>query len=186
MPTSTPRKKPSAPARPVAKASAKTPVIARKAKPYAGFADIRLHRLVRDYAPHDVMDRIAIVRRGIPATAVTVLVDALSLSKEQLAAGIAIPVPTLNRKLRAHTTLSATESERVAGLMQLMSTVEQWTAALGSSVPAGFVPMTWLGRWLTTPNPALGGVLPLNLLDTADGRALVGSVLGSLESGAYW
>lgn len=155
-------------------------------KPHGPHVGRSLQRLLRDYASPDAMGRIAIVRRGIPATAVTVLVDALALPKEQVAAGIAIPVPTLNRKLKARTALSPTESERVAGLVQLVSMVERWTAELGDRTPAEFLPMAWLGQWLTTPNPALGDERPLALLDTAEGRTLVGNVLGSLESGAFW
>ena len=146
----------------------------------------KLAKLLRDYTTPDVMGRIALVRKGIPASAVTVLVDALALSKEQLAAGMAMPIPTLNRKIREKVVLSATESERVAGLMTLVATVSRWATQLGDSAPADFEPTAWLGTWLNTPNPALGDRNPLTLLDTADGRALVGQVLVSQESGAYW
>jgi hypothetical protein len=70
--------------------------------------------------------------------------------------------------------------------MHLIETVSHWTASLADDAPSDFSPTVWLGRWLRTPNPALAGERPLTLLDTADGRALVAQVLGSMESGAYW
>jgi len=151
-----------------------------------GSPKLKLHTLLTACAPPGVMDRIAVVRDGIPASAVATLAEALSLSKEQVAAAIAIPIATLNRKLRDGTALSTTESERVAGLLPLVAMVERWADTVGEDAPAAFSATVWLGGWLTTPNPALGGERPLRLLDTAEGRMLVGQVLGSLESGAYW
>jgi putative toxin-antitoxin system antitoxin component (TIGR02293 family) len=146
----------------------------------------KLRGLVRDYASSDVMRHITIVRKGIPANAVTVLAGGLGLSKEQLATALDISVPTLNRRARQEAALSTPDSERVSGVVQLVGMVERWAAELGDDAPDDFVPTAWLGEWLTTANPALGGAAPLTLLDTAEGRTLVTQVLGSLESGAFW
>ncbi|HEY0929644.1 MAG TPA: antitoxin Xre-like helix-turn-helix domain-containing protein [Gemmatimonas sp.] len=146
----------------------------------------RLRGLVRDYASADVMRHITIVRQGIPANAVTVLAGGLGLSKEQLATALDISVPTLNRRARQEIALSTPDSERVAGVMQLVGMVERWATELGDGAPDGFAPTAWLGEWLSTANPALGGAAPLTLLDTAEGRTLVTQVLGSLESGTFW
>jgi putative toxin-antitoxin system antitoxin component (TIGR02293 family) len=40
-------------------------------------------------------------------------------------------------------------------------------------------------RWLHTPNRALGGNLPLELLDTDLGSRQVEEVLGRIEHGVY-
>ncbi len=60
----------------------------------------------------------------------------------------------------------------------------RWTPS-DDAVAAGFDPFAWLGSWLTSPNPALGGQRPLALLDTSDGRLLVDGVLATMESGVY-
>jgi putative toxin-antitoxin system antitoxin component (TIGR02293 family) len=40
-------------------------------------------------------------------------------------------------------------------------------------------------HWLTTPNRALGGVVPMTLLDTPEGREQVETILGRIEYGVY-
>ncbi len=132
------------------------------------------------------MSRIEIVRNGVPATVLPELVAALHLPKEQIVRGIGIPMATSNRRLRSRESFNPSESERIVGLVQLLARVDRWAHARGDALEDGFDPEAWLGEWLTTPNRALGGHPPLSLLDTADGRALVGAVLESMETGAYW
>lgn len=43
----------------------------------------------------------------------------------------------------------------------------------------------WTARWLDRPNPALGGRLPGELMDTADGRQMVASLITRMQSCAY-
>ena len=148
--------------------------------------DPSLAQALRQFANLAVMDRIAMIRIGIPTSLVTTLAAALGLTKGQIAAGLGIPVSSVTRKLRARATLSAAESERVFGLVELIVTVEGWADTISASGPQGFRASRWLGTWLATPAPALGGLEPLSLLDTADGRGLVAELLGSQEVGAYW
>ena len=138
------------------------------------------------FADEDAMSRIEIVRNGVPATVLPELVAALHLPKEQIVRGIGIPMATSNRRLRSRESFNPSESERIVGLVQLLARVDRWAHARGDALEDGFDPEAWLGEWLTTPNRALGGHPPLSLLDTADGRALVGAVLESMETGAYW
>lgn len=91
----------------------------------------------------------------------------------------------MNRKLAAGTRLSASESERVVGLAQILDRVERSLAGSDAEA-AGFRVGPWLGSWLDIPNAALGEHRPLSLLDTADGRTLVDDVLASMETGSYW
>lgn len=49
----------------------------------------------------------------------------------------------------------------------------------------GFDAAKWIARWLETPQPALAGAAPKDYLDTAEGRAIVKRLLGTIESGAY-
>ena len=53
---------------------------------------------------------------------------------------------------------------------------------LGASGGAGRgMPSSWLQR----PHSALGGQPPGELMDTADGRALVAGLVAQMQSGAY-
>ena len=40
-------------------------------------------------------------------------------------------------------------------------------------------------HWLTTPNRALDGVVPMTLLDTPEGKEEVLTILGRIEYGVY-
>lgn len=66
--------------------------------------------------------------------------------------------------------------------------LDQARALFGNSthpdaMPEAVVP--WLETWLHTPQPALGGQTPAQLLDTPTGCEQVSRLLGALESGAY-
>lgn len=43
----------------------------------------------------------------------------------------------------------------------------------------------YLIKWLSTPNRALGGEIPLNILDTKQGFKKVENLLGQIEYGIY-
>ncbi|MGN6313896.1 MAG: antitoxin Xre/MbcA/ParS toxin-binding domain-containing protein [Rhodanobacteraceae bacterium] len=74
------------------------------------------------------------------------------------------------------------KSDRVLFISELVKIVEDMIPeGKGDDFDAG----RWVGRWLDTPQPALGGVPPKEFLGTADGRATVRRLLGSIESGAY-
>jgi uncharacterized protein (DUF2384 family) len=70
--------------------------------------------------------------------------------------------------------------QAVASLVsQVQSIVEQ------SGDPAGFDAAQWVAHWIETPVLALGGRMPIELLDTAEGRDQVSKVLAMTQSGAY-
>ncbi len=54
-----------------------------------------------------------------------------------------------------------------------------------SGDPAGFDPLAWTLHWVRAPVPALGGAKPLEWMKSAEGRALVESVVLRMQSGAY-
>ena len=43
----------------------------------------------------------------------------------------------------------------------------------------------WVSDWINSPVPALGGQRPIDLMQTPEGRELVASILGMMQSGAY-
>lgn len=129
------------------------------------------------------MARIDLVREGVPANILDYLPRWLGLSRERLLTMLGLPRATIDRKLREHRVLSQDESERVLGLIRLFSMVERMMEE--SSQIQKFDSGRWLGSWLDRPNPALGGRRPGSLIDTVEGRDLVGTLVSRMQSGAY-
>ena len=131
----------------------------------------------------DPMERVSLVRAGIPSALLVRLSERMAISKEQLYATIGVPRATANRKLREHKPLSPQESERLLGVARLVGQVEAMVRDSGN--PERFDAARWVAGWLQTPQAALGGQRPADLMDTAEGRELVSDLLARMLSGAY-
>ena len=131
----------------------------------------------------DRIDQIEAVRKGLPAKVLPTLADDMGVTREQLYGWVGIARATAQRKMRRAAGLSAEESERVLALARLIGQVEQVVAESGS--PEGFNAATWTADWLTEPVAAVGGRMPGDFLDTADGRVLVAGLVAQMQSGAY-
>jgi putative toxin-antitoxin system antitoxin component (TIGR02293 family) len=90
-----------------------------------------------------------------------------------LARVIGLPARTLARRKKERR-LRADESDRLLRLARVAAVAEE---ALGARENAG--------QWLQKPNRALGGVTPLELLDTDLGAEEVVAILGRIEHGVY-
>jgi len=131
-------------------------------------------------APHE---RIAAIKRGVPAGHLHVLVQCMNTSKEFLVTMLGLPRATLNRKIREQRLLSPVESERVLGLDALIGQAENMAMESGSSTD--FDAAQWLAGWLASPLPALGNSKPAGYMDTVEGQKLVCHLLALAQSGAY-
>jgi len=131
----------------------------------------------------DPIERVAIVKEGLPAEVLTVLAEDMSISKEQLYATIGVARATVDRKIREQSVLSLDESERVMGIAKLVNQVD--TIVRSSGNPAGFDPAKWVSAWLDRPQAALGGKRPAELMDTSEGRGIVSGLIAQMQSGAY-
>jgi putative toxin-antitoxin system antitoxin component (TIGR02293 family) len=129
------------------------------------------------------VDRIEIVKAGLPARWLTTLADDMQVTREQLFAWLGLARATANRKIKADELLSQDESERVLGLARLIGQVQRVVDESGE--PAGFDAAAWTAGWLARSNPALGGRKAGEYMDTADGRALVSGLIAQMQSGAY-
>lgn len=83
----------------------------------------------------------------------------------------------------AKPSLYLTKCEHREGVAKLIGQVKG--IANESSTRQDFAPAEWFARWINEPAPALGGVLPADLLETADGREAVSCLLAQMQSGAY-
>lgn len=142
-----------------------------------------LHKAARAYLAAGPLDRIAIVRAGVPANYVETLVRNAAITKELLYQLLALRRATIDRKIRLHERLSSDESQRLLAFTELVGEADRIVRESGN--PEGFDAATWVPRWLNAPHPALGGQRPGDLMDTEDGRALVYRLLIQQQTGAY-
>lgn len=131
----------------------------------------------------DPMERIRIVKLGIPAKAVEAMAERMAVPKEQLVATLGLTRATVDRKARENKCLSVDDSARVLGMARLVGQVQEMVAESGD--PAGFDAALWLARWLQRPLPAFGGQRPAEFMDTADGQSLVSTMVARMQTGAY-
>lgn len=129
------------------------------------------------------LDRIALIRRGVPASEAKAILDELSLGQDLGLRALGLSVATVNKKAKTGERLSVDESERVIGFARLVGQVEAMIADSGDG--SSFDSRLWMGRWLMEPLPALGHRRPVDLVDTMAGQALVSTALSQMQSGAY-
>jgi putative toxin-antitoxin system antitoxin component (TIGR02293 family) len=113
------------------------------------------------------------VREGLPFSAFEAVATQIGLPPPQLTALLGIPKRTMARR-KAVRQLAPQESDR---LFRLARSFAQVVEVLGSLEKARV--------WLRTPNRALGGEIPLELLDTEIGSRQVEEVLFRLEHGIF-
>jgi putative toxin-antitoxin system antitoxin component (TIGR02293 family) len=129
------------------------------------------------------MERVLLVKSGIPASYVDTLATAMGLAKDKFYQTTGLVRPTVDRKIREDRRLSQDESERVIGIGRLIGQVQNVVNESGAT--RGFDAAKWTASWLAQPLPALGAKRPADLMDTAEGRQLVSKLLSQQQSGAY-
>lgn len=128
-------------------------------------------------------DRIRMIKDGVAATEAKLMFAALGMTQGGALAALNLSAATVNRKAARNQTLSSDESERVIGVAKLIGQLQAMIDESGD--PEGFDAAAWMSRWLKEPLPAIGGQCPVDLLDTMEGQALIGTMLARLQSGAY-
>ncbi len=130
-------------------------------------------KALEDGELHSFFDFDRVIHAGVPIGAFQHAVDLIGGSEATIATAIGIARTTLNRRKVSGRFVSE-ESERVVRLGLIVALGKQ---ALGSTRAAG--------RWLVKPNRALGGRVPLELLQTDVGARQVEAVLGRALLGGY-
>ncbi|MDO5290446.1 MAG: DUF2384 domain-containing protein [Pseudomonadota bacterium] len=130
------------------------------------------------------MERSQRIKQGMPAREVVVLSEAMGLPRDQFMRVLGLARSTVERKITQRSALSATESEKLMGVERLIGQVDAMVSEAGEP-PPGFDAARWFARWMTQPVAALGGLAPQELLDTADGREAISTLLYQMKSGAY-
>ena len=127
--------------------------------------------------------RVQAVKEGLPATFLDRLSFNMGMPTERLLRDLGIAPATVSRKARESKPLSSEDSERALGMARLVGQVEAMVQESGD--PEGFNAAEWTARWLEEPAPALDGRKPADLMDTAEGQAIVSNLLSRMQSGAY-
>lgn len=131
----------------------------------------------------DPLEHVELVKHGVPALLIELVAGGMGVSKDKLLATLGLPRATIQRKTKLNQSLSAEESSRVLGISRLIGQTQAMVEASGD--PEGFDAAAWVAQWLDQPLPALGGQRPAELMDTAEGQAIVSNMLSRAQSGAY-
>jgi putative toxin-antitoxin system antitoxin component (TIGR02293 family) len=129
------------------------------------------------------LERISMIKRGVRATDAKHVIADLAITQGAALKALNLSQATVNKKAKQGQTLSPDESERVIGLARLVGQLE--AIVHGSGNPQGFDATAWMSRWLNEPLAALGGVRPIDLMDTMEGQGVVSTALAQMQSGAY-
>jgi putative toxin-antitoxin system antitoxin component (TIGR02293 family) len=119
-------------------------------------------------------DLRAMTRAGLPVSTLSALALEMDVERKVLARVVGISDRTLSRRLANGARLSAEESDRMMRVARVFAMTKD---TLGSSEKAS--------RWLQKRNIALGGEVPMDLLDTDMGARSVEEILNRIEYGLY-
>ena len=142
-----------------------------------------LEKSARTFFEASPLERIHIIRQGVPAKFVVTISVSMKMPKETLYVTLNLARATIDRKVSKEELLNQDESERVLAMTRLVGQADRMVRDSGAM--EGFSPAQWVAEWLQRPHPALGGRRPGELMDTADGRDLVTDLLARQQSGAY-
>lgn len=112
------------------------------------------------------------VRRGLPVRALDHLAQLLGVDRAELARVLGVSLRTLQRKAGERERLDPAVSDRLARVRRILDLA---TDVLGEQAKGA--------HWLTSRSRALGGEIPLHMLDTDMGTQRVQQELHQIEFG---
>ena len=123
-------------------------------------------------APYGAAFTPETIRRGLPIRALDNLAQLLQVDRAELARVLGISLRTLQRKSGENQRLGPAASDRLARVRRILDLA---TDALGEQTKGA--------RWLSSRSRALGGEVPLRMLDTDLGTQRVQQELHQIEFG---
>ena len=118
-------------------------------------------------------DLLKLARKGISKKSLLALAKRISLTIEEVASVLHISERTLQR----YTPQTLIRTEYADRAIELALLYERGIEVLGSERA--------FSTWIKSPNYALGGEIPFNLLDTRIGFTMVLDILGRIEHGVF-
>ena len=137
---------------------------------------------VRRASPVDLMQ---MERDGVPGSLVEHISARINMPKQRLYRVLGAPKATMERKISSKGTIAGAPGQATLGIVRLLALAEEIVANSTAPQAKGFDTGRWLGEWLETPQPALGGRRPAEMLDTPTGLQVVERTLGAIESGSF-
>ncbi len=123
------------------------------------------------------------IKKRVPASQVKRLFADMRIGQAIGLKALKLSAATVNKKAKKGEALSSEESELVIGFARLVGHVEAMVEESGDG--SAFDACAWMARWMTDQLRALGGVRPIDLVDTMEGQALISNVLAQSQSGVY-
>ncbi len=124
-------------------------------------------------------------RNGFSSKEFLSVIQKLKLPNSRVLEFLKIPKSTAAYKIKSGARFEGTEALATLRITKLLAKAEEITANSLHPDAKNFDSGKWLGEWLESPQPALGGKKPSELLDTEAGGNRVFQVLSALESGSY-
>lgn len=129
------------------------------------------------------MDRIEALRAGIESTVLIEIAKAIGCPLPELIELLQLGRHSPVSAVRKGDRLTTEQSERVLAFLRLIEVVEEMVMV--ASQGEAFDASRWIGDWLASPCPALGGRRPATLTDTLEGFRVLDQLLSQMLSGAY-
>lgn len=142
-----------------------------------------------DFATHiafaEPMEQVELEREGLPAAVMADLAEVMDVPRVRVFEMMDLPRATMEKKISVDEVLTGVANRRTLNLLKLLAHAREILKESTSKEAEHFDVARWLGRWIETPQPALGGKKPGDLLDTETGASMVDRTLGAMRSGAY-
>ena len=119
------------------------------------------------------MERIRVIREGIPYDSLDFISSQLNVSVKAALAIVGMPQTTYNKKKNDHSLLDQRNSELILLIIELI----QYGQEVFNQEKEKYQ------RWLKKPNSSLGGQTPESMLDTTSGIEEVRKCLSRIEFG---
>jgi putative toxin-antitoxin system antitoxin component (TIGR02293 family) len=133
----------------------------------------------------DPMRLIETERKGVAGIFVKDLSRRMDIPAQRMFDILGVPKATAEKKVAAGELLTGNGGRAALGLARLLGIARDIVDNSTAPEAKGFDSARWLGQWLETSQPALGGRKPAEFIDTPTGLAVVTKLLGAIESGAY-
>lgn len=144
---------------------------------------------IDDFVTHvhvaDPIQLIEIERKGVAGIFVKDLSRRMEIPAQRMFDILGVPKATAEKKVAAGELLTGNGGRAALGLARLLGIAKEIVENSMAAEAKDFDSAKWLGQWLETPQPALGGRKPATLIDTPTGLEVVSKLLGAIESGAY-
>ena len=127
----------------------------------------------KTYAWTNQMERVDIIRQGIPYSSIEVISQRLNRPVKSILSMVGMPQTTYNKKKSEHSLLDSRNSELIVLITELID----YGKEVFNNEEEKFQ------RWLKKTNPSLAGNSPESLLDTVTGIDEVRFCLNRIEYG---